>query len=477
MNYRSILKQITAFSISAALLISSSNVIIDVHADSSYSHNDGNHNGWTEWTNTATSQPPLPQTNGNYYLNNTFNNDPNNRLIYEIKGNVNFCLNGNNLTISKRGGYCFQFANGTINIFNCKSTKSKISTDFQGQNTVNISEDAKVTIENCSLSVRNGSCIKNGGNFVAKKCDFSGNTGVSLETDKEKTTETQRLENSTFENNLAVNITGSAPVEIVDCTIKSNSNNGINISNGSVTVSISGTNTINGSNGYYGINCNGNLKLSGDNTITGSKGGIYLAANKAIDITGKLTNTEPISIVTAVLPTDETPVVFTNSTDTSFNDPEKFKSFTPGYKVEKNSEGQLQLTTGAKKRSMNVTYTIEPSYTVTIPASINLKIGSSTSADVKVENVCIPNGNAVHVKLSGANPTPNGDKFHIQSGGNTLDYKIIKGGSGSAISVNSEILSVIAGTKESTETLTFVPSDYKYSGTYKGTITFTVSVS
>ena len=70
MNYRSILKQITAFSISAALLISSSNVIIDVHADSSYSHNDGNHNGWTEWTNTATSQPPLPQTNGNYYLNN-----------------------------------------------------------------------------------------------------------------------------------------------------------------------------------------------------------------------------------------------------------------------------------------------------------------------------------------------------------------------------------------------------------------------
>ena len=135
--------------------------------------------------------------------------------------------------------------------------------------------------------------------------------------------------------------------------------------------------------------------------------------------------------------------------------------------------------TGGTINGVNYNFT-EPSYTVTIPANINLQVGSSTSADVKVENVCIPNGNAVHVKLSGAYPTPNGDKFHIQSGGNTLDYKISKGSSGSAISLNSEnseILSVMAGTKESTETLTFVPSDYKYSGTYKGTITFTVSVS
>ena len=93
-----------------------------------------------------------------------------------------------------------------------------------------------------------------------------------------------------------------------------------------------------------------------------------------------------------------------------------------------------------KTAEMTVSYTVEPSYTVTIPASVDLQIGSSTSAEVKVENVCIPYGKSVNVIISNANPTPDVDKFHVQSGTNVLDYKISKDGTGSAISVNSEII-------------------------------------
>lgn len=477
MNYRSVLRNITAFYISAAMLISPSSQIyngFDVYAESS--HSTGDHSGWQVWSKPSENKNPIFTNDGKYYLNGNvdFKGDKTGDFNFghQITGNIDLCLNGKNFSASSssRG---FTIENGTVNIYNCQSTKSQIYAKTSGSFVFSVGDKAKLFIENCSIAVGDNWCILNNGCFIGKNCNFSGNNGISFQSN---TTETQRLENSTFDNNLAVNITGSVPVEIVDCTIKSNSNNGINISNSGVTVSISRENTINGNSGY-GINCNGNLEISGNNTITGSKGGIYLGANKTINITGALTNTDPISIVTAVEPTDDTPVVFTNSTNTDFNDPEKFQSFKSGYKVEKNSEGQLQLTTGAKKHSMNVTYTVEPSYTVTIPASINLQIGSSTSAEVKVENVCIPNGQNVNVAISSATPDATGENFQIAtSSGETLDYTITKN-SNSAVKIGDPIISAPAGNDVAT-TLTFTPPEnYKYSGTYTGTITFTVSVS
>lgn len=129
-----------------------------------------------------------------------------------------------------------------------------------------------------------------------------------------------------------------------------------------------------------------------------------------------------------------------------------------------------------KTAEMTVSYTVEPSYTVTIPASVNLQIGEQTSAEVKVENVCIPYGQNVNVAISSATADATGENFQIKaSSGKTLDYTITN--SNSAVKIGDTIISAPAG-DVAIETLTFTPPrNYKYSGTYTGTITFTVSVS
>lgn len=135
---------------------------------------------------------------------------------------------------------------------------------------------------------------------------------------------------------------------------------------------------------------------------------------------------------------------------------------------------QIKPSTTPPTGQTTVNYTVAPSYTVTIPASVTLDSTTKKSkATVKAENVTVPHGKAVKVALTNANG------FKVKSAeGAELTYKVTKGGqpvteSGVVLSVASD-----AANKQGEAALVFeITDDIVYSGNYTGTVTFTVSVS
>lgn len=479
MNLKNTLIKFTAVTAAAVCFISFYSLPDDSTVFAAdYTHSSGQHSGWKVWTKPSENKNPIFSADGKYYLNGSvdFSHDKTGdfNLGHKIAGNIGLCLNGNNLSASSssRG---FVIESGTVNIYNCQSTKSSVYANTSGCFVFSVSGGAKLVVENCKLSVGDNWCIDSSGCFTGKNCEFSGKNAIKLNS---TITEPQKLESSTVRaSNEALNISGSAPVDIVSCTIHSDSNNGININNGSVTVSVANTNISSDGDNKYGINCNGNLKLSGNNTITGKNAGIYLGANKKITITGNLTNDTPISIDTAIKPTDEAPVVLTDSSNTNLNDPNKFVSADNKYRIVKDPlTGQLQLTTGAELHSMSVSYNVEPSYTVEIPATVNLSQGQETKNSISVQDVSLEKGHQVAVSLTAATPSPDDKTFHVQSNSNKLDYTIKI--NNKQVKLNDKLLSVTCEDGNGKADLTFsAPSDITFAGTYTGTLTFTFSVS
>ena len=120
---------------------------------------------------------------------------------------------------------------------------------------------------------------------------------------------------------------------------------------------------------------------------------------------------------------------------------------------------------------MYVTYTVNPSYTVTIPASVTLGQSAIVSAsDVKINK----NQNLI-VKLTGTSESD--DTFKVKANGAELTYTVKKGNAD--IAVGGEVLKVNTDTtaNDLSAELSFVAHDSAtYAGTYTGTVTFTVSV-
>lgn len=120
---------------------------------------------------------------------------------------------------------------------------------------------------------------------------------------------------------------------------------------------------------------------------------------------------------------------------------------------------------------MNVTYTVQPTYTVTIPASVTL----GQKATVSASNVKIGKNQHLNVKLTGTSGANNA--FTVKAGDEVLTYKVKK--DNADIAINSEVLNVNTDTpdNELSAKLSFDASDTAtYAGTYTGTVTFTVSV-
>ena len=118
---------------------------------------------------------------------------------------------------------------------------------------------------------------------------------------------------------------------------------------------------------------------------------------------------------------------------------------------------------------MNVTYTVAPSYTVTIPGTVTLDSTTKNSiATVKAENVTVPYNYAVNVTLTNANG------FQVKSEeGATLTYTVKQ--YEHTKTEGAVVLQVASGS--GSDTLKFEITDkVVYSGTYKGNVTFTVSV-
>jgi hypothetical protein len=117
--------------------------------------------------------------------------------------------------------------------------------------------------------------------------------------------------------------------------------------------------------------------------------------------------------------------------------------------------------------AMNVTYTVAPIFTVTIPATVAL----GEDATISAENVVVPKGKQVEVSIADAN----GFKATTPEGAE-ITYTVKNGED--AVAEGDTVLAVNPkdGKKGST-TLSFVaPETIQYAGTYTGTVTFTVAV-
>lgn len=123
------------------------------------------------------------------------------------------------------------------------------------------------------------------------------------------------------------------------------------------------------------------------------------------------------------------------------------------------------------KSDTTVTYNVDSTYTVTIPASVTL----GGTATVSASNVKINKGQTLKVTLSKANENDN--TFKVKANGAELTYTVKKGTTD--IAVGSEVLAVnstTSGNDLKAELSFIAPKSTTYAGDYTGTVTFTVSV-
>ena len=126
-------------------------------------------------------------------------------------------------------------------------------------------------------------------------------------------------------------------------------------------------------------------------------------------------------------------------------------------------------TTGDK--GMDVTYSVNPGYTVTIPETVTIG-ADGTEKTVSAADVVVEKGQYVSVTLAADN------NFTVTSGeGATLTYTVTKGGQ--PVAAGDEILAVNpTDGKTGTATVTFDIDETKiqYAGTYTGSAIFTIAV-
>ena len=122
-------------------------------------------------------------------------------------------------------------------------------------------------------------------------------------------------------------------------------------------------------------------------------------------------------------------------------------------------------------KGMNVTYSVNPGYTVTIPETVNIG-AEGTEKTVSAEGVVVKKGQYVSVTLAADN------NFTVKTTeGATLAYTVTA--NGEKVAAGGEILAVNpADGKAGTATITFDIDETKiqYAGTYTGSATFTIAV-
>lgn len=116
-------------------------------------------------------------------------------------------------------------------------------------------------------------------------------------------------------------------------------------------------------------------------------------------------------------------------------------------------------------RNTTVTYHVNPSYTVEIPANVTL----GNDLTVSASNVVIGYGNKLNVKI-------NGD-FKLSNNNHEVAYTVTSGTN--TISTGDTVLTVDPKDSNSgSTTLTFkVPTTgFKYAGDYTGTVNFIITI-
>ena len=122
-------------------------------------------------------------------------------------------------------------------------------------------------------------------------------------------------------------------------------------------------------------------------------------------------------------------------------------------------------------KGMDVTYSVNPGYTVTIPPTVTIGT-SGTSAEISAADVVVEKGQYVSVTLA-----ENNDFTVKTAEGAELTYTVTANGEN--VAAGDEILAVNPKDgKTGTATITFDidESAIQYAGTYTGTATFTIAV-
>lgn len=125
-----------------------------------------------------------------------------------------------------------------------------------------------------------------------------------------------------------------------------------------------------------------------------------------------------------------------------------------------------------------VTYNVDPSYTVTIPAGADISSGSDVQS-IKANDVLLEQGQKITVTLSGASNTASGKSFSAkdESGESTVKYTIKAGNT--EVAVGDKVAEFETKTGEQSATLTFTKdadSTPAFAGTHTETLTFNIAV-
>ena len=132
---------------------------------------------------------------------------------------------------------------------------------------------------------------------------------------------------------------------------------------------------------------------------------------------------------------------------------------------------ELFFTSYPDKRGMNVTYTVDPTYTVTIPETVTIG-AEGTEKTVSAEGVVVEKGKYVSVALAADNT------FTVKTAeGAELPYTVTT--NDETVAAGGEVLAVNPKDgKTGTATITFDIDETKiqYAGTYTGTAIFTIAV-
>ena len=125
----------------------------------------------------------------------------------------------------------------------------------------------------------------------------------------------------------------------------------------------------------------------------------------------------------------------------------------------------------APDNTTTVSYDVQPTYTVAIPAAVTLG-DADVTADITASNVILEDGSQITVTLSAASNTASGSTFNAKNGDSTVTYTIT---GDSAIAVGDTVATFTAN---GSKTLTFSAADKSAAtaaGSHTETLTFTIS--
>ena len=136
--------------------------------------------------------------------------------------------------------------------------------------------------------------------------------------------------------------------------------------------------------------------------------------------------------------------------------------------------GAMLTATGitAFAETTNVSYNVDPSYTVSIPASVTLG-DADVTADITASDVILEDGKQIKVDLTAASNTASGSTFNAKNGDSAVTYTIT---GDEAIAVGDTVATFTA---DGSKTLTFSAADKSAAtaaGAHTETLTFTIGV-